>query len=104
MHLKTGPLEKRGGLMLGKNSIAFGSTPRREADSQPISQPGRQADRQTETHSLGFFIGGLGYKQWGARRIPEASGRVVKHSAANNHVGGLIPNQPTAGQLELCST
>ena len=43
--------------MLGKvfllNSFAFGSAPRREADSQPISQLNRPAVSQTETHSLG---------------------------------------------------
>ena len=61
-----------------KNSVAFGSAPRREADSQPISQSvrqaisqavsraSRQADRQTETHRLGFFSDRIGYKQWGA--------------------------------------
>ena len=37
------------------NSIAFGSAPRREADSQPISQLARPAVSQTETHSLGFL-------------------------------------------------
>ena len=36
------------------NSIAFGSAPRREADSQPISQLARPAARQKETHRLGF--------------------------------------------------
>ena len=49
------------------NSIAFGKAPRREADSQPISQSvrqavsraSRQADKQAEMHSLAFFIGGL---------------------------------------------
>ena len=39
----------------GGNSIAFGSAPRREADSQPISQLARPAASQTETHSLGFL-------------------------------------------------
>ena len=38
-----------------KNSIAFGSAPRREADSQPISQLARPAVSQTETRSLGFL-------------------------------------------------
>ena len=71
------------GVISSENSIAFGSAPRREADSQPISQlvrqavsqavnrASRQADRQTETHSLGFFSGRLGYKQRGAWRVPE---------------------------------
>ena len=60
------------------DSIAFGSAPRREAGSQPISQlvrpagqanqsvsqassqsdsqSGKRAGRQTKTHSLGFFL------------------------------------------------
>ena len=37
------------------NSIAFGSAPRREADSQPISQLAMPAVSQTKTHSLGFL-------------------------------------------------
>ena len=37
------------------NSIAFGSAPRREVDSQPISPLARPAVSQTETHSLGFL-------------------------------------------------
>ena len=41
--------------MLKKNSIAFGSAPRREVDSQPISPLARPAVSQTETHSLGFL-------------------------------------------------
>ena len=47
----------------------------KRADSQPISQSGKQlvrqsvgqAGRQTETHTLGFFSGRLGFKQWGAQ-------------------------------------
>ena len=38
------------------NSIAFGSAPRREADSQPISQLDRPAVNQIETHTLGFLL------------------------------------------------
>ena len=38
-----------------ENSIAFGSAPRREVDSQPISQLDRPAVSQTETHTLGFL-------------------------------------------------
>ena len=37
------------------NSIAFGSAPRREVDSQPIKQLDRPAVSQTETHTLGFL-------------------------------------------------
>ena len=42
------------GVQIGQNSIAFGSAPRREADSQPISPLARPAVSQKETHSLGF--------------------------------------------------
>ena len=50
------------------NSLAFGSAPRREADSQLISQLARPAVSQTETHRLGFFVSGrLGSKQWGGK-------------------------------------
>ena len=38
-----------------ENSIAFSSAPRREVDSQPISQLDRPAVSQTETHTLGFL-------------------------------------------------
>ena len=37
-----------------ENSIAFGA-PRREVESQPISQLDRPAVSQTETHTLGFL-------------------------------------------------
>ena len=55
-----------------KNSIAFGSAPRREADSQPISQSVRQAVSQTVSQAsrqadrntqFGFISGSLGYKR-----------------------------------------
>ena len=38
-----------------ENSIAFGSAPRREVDSQPISPLARLAVSQTETHNSGFL-------------------------------------------------
>ena len=43
------------GQNIRKNSIAFGSAPRREVDSQPISQLARPAVSHTEAHSLGFL-------------------------------------------------
>ena len=43
------------------NSIAFSSAPRREADSQPISQIVRPIVSQTETRSLDF----LSLADWG---------------------------------------
>ena len=42
-------------LLRFQNSIAFGSAPRRDVDSQPISPLARPAVSQTETHSLGFL-------------------------------------------------
>ena len=68
-----------------KNSIAFGSAPRREADSQPISQLVRQAvsqavsrastqaDRQTENTVWIFSVADYSYKQWGALYAAEQS-------------------------------
>ena len=54
-------------LLIQPNSIAFGSAPRREADSQPISQLGRQAVSQTE-NTVWFFVSGEDQcpqgKQW----------------------------------------
>ena len=45
------------------NSIAFGSAPRREAVSHPISQLARPSDRNTQ---FGFFVSGRpGSMQWG---------------------------------------
>ena len=67
-----------------RNSIAFGSAPPREADSQPISQLARPAVSQTvirasrQAHrntQFGFFVSGrLGSKQWGGKI---ASGQAV---------------------------
>ena len=69
----------------GQNSIAFGSAPRREADSQPISQlvkqavsqiisrASRWADKNTHknTQFRFFFNGRLGFLHWGAYNQPE---------------------------------
>ena len=64
-----------------KNSIAFGSAPQREADSQPISQLVRQAVSQTvsrasrqadrNTQFPFFFSGKLGFKPWGEEQLSE---------------------------------
>ena len=63
------------------NSIVFGSAQRltviqsvSQSGKQSVRQSVGQADRQTERHSLGFFSGGLGYKQRGANY---ASGKPV---------------------------
>ena len=97
-----------------KNSIAFGSAPGREADSQPISrlvrqsvshsgsqsgkQAGRQADRSTQ---FGFF-------QWWtplqAKGMPKhrksVSGRAVMQSTGSRQDGGSNPGQPTTGSAD----
>ena len=51
----------------GRNYIEFGSAPRREADSQPISPLSRPAVSHTEPHSLSFLsvADAGGPKQWG---------------------------------------
>ena len=93
------------------NSIASGSAPRREANSQPISllvrqavsqavgqagrQTGRQADRNTQ---FGFF-------QWRTRLQAvesliysrKVSGPVVMQPTANSPVGGSNPGRQIAG-------
>ena len=75
-----------------ENSIAFGSAPRREADSQPISQLVRQAvsqtrqsvgqaGRQTETPSFGFFsVAGLAScsgEDTGCQNKPQSNGNAA---------------------------
>ena len=53
---KTGDLGfRRSCTILLLNSIAFGNAPRREADSQPISQLARPAVSQPETHTWVFW-------------------------------------------------
>ena len=91
---------------LKKNSFAFGKAPRREADSQPISQSGRQAvsqavsqasrqaDRQAETHSLAFSVADYNYKHWGTHYTLEYS--VVEWSNTQPAVG-LAPVRIAAG-------
>ena len=78
--------------MLGStpNSIAFGSAPRREVDSQPISpRASKQAVRQI--HTVWVFC------QWQMR--PQAagrsSGRVVTQTTGIRVVGGLNPGLQT---------
>ena len=89
-----------------RNSDAFSKAPRREADSQPISQSvrqaasqavgwaSRQADRQAETHSLAFFFSshGLYLQTVGNPNHGGTSGdRVVQHSLFSINAGGLDP-------------
>ena len=85
--------------MLKKNSIAFGSAPRREADSQPISQAsspsdslsGKQAGRQKHTVSV--------FCQWQTwlhavgrtHSVRISHSRMVMKPTAKAQVGGSHP-------------
>ena len=85
-----------------KNSIAFGSAPRREADSQPISQLDRQAVSQTERHTLGVRQKHTLWVlcQWQTRvqavgrttGLRIGSGRMVMQAATDSFVGGSNPS------------
>ena len=71
------------------NSIAFGSAPRREVDSQPISPLARPAVSQTETHSLGFLpVADAAPSSGETFRLKSGSGRLVMQPAAGLLVGG----------------
>ena len=48
-------ISANGGRGKTKNSIAFGSAPRREVDSQPFRPCAGPAVSQTGTHGLGFL-------------------------------------------------
>ena len=91
-----------------QNSIAFGSAPRREADSQPISQlvrqavsqtvsrASRQADRNTQ---FGFFQWQTQLQAAGsASTIRTSNGRMAMQPTADMQVGDSIPGRPTAGR------
>ena len=85
----------RNGVWYGEveNSIAFGSAPRREVDSQPISSlASSQSDRNTQ---FGFFVSGKrGPKEW-ADHLPThpSSGRMVMQMIGIFLVGGLNPSR-----------
>ena len=67
-----------GGGVQTKNSIAFGSAPRREVDSQPIIPLARPAVSQTGAHSLGFLSMANAAPSSGEIRCPRpSSGRMV---------------------------
>ena len=76
------------------NSIAFGSAPRREADSQPINQLARPAVSQTETHSLGFLSVAHTAPNKGEEECPQGR-RWPNCNAANcrHLVGGSNPGR-----------
>ena len=74
------------------NSIAFGSAPRREADSQPISPLARPAVSQTETHSLGFLsVADAAPSSGETFRLGASSGRMVMQPTADFLVAGSNP-------------
>ena len=70
-----------------KNSIAFGSAPRREVDSQPISPLARPAVSQTETHSLGVLseTNSLGFLS--VANAAPSSGGTVSIKASSGRTG-----------------
>ena len=77
---------------MGVNSIAFGSAPRREVDSQPISPLARPAVSQTETHSLGFLsVADAAPSSGETFRLRPSSGRMVMQLTGVFLVGGSNP-------------
>ena len=69
------------------NSIAFSRAPRREADSQPISQLARLAVSQTETHGLGFLSVADSAPSSGEERCPQGK-QWPDGNAANRRLFG----------------
>ena len=75
------------------NSIAFGSAPRREADSQPISPLARRAVSQTETHGLSFLsVADAAPSSGEIVHFKASSGRMVMQLNADLLFGGSNPN------------
>ena len=82
------------------NSIAFGSAPRREVDSQPISPLARLAVSQTETHSLGFLsVADAAPSSGETSHSGPSSGRMVMQPAAVFLVGGSNPGRMNTAAL-----
>ena len=89
------------------NSIAFGSAPRREADSQPISQLVRQAVSQTVSRASrqadrntvwGFSVADLASSSGENRYCQNENGRTAMHPTAGVPVvGSSNPGRPTTG-------
>ena len=67
------------------NSIAFGSAPRREVDSQPFSPCARPAGSQTETETERFFLS--------VADAPLSSGRMVKQPPSSCMISGSNPGR-----------
>ena len=77
-----------------ENSIAFGSAPRREVDSQPISPLARLAVSQTETHSLGFLsVADAAPSSGETFHLRPSSGRMVMQLTTVFLVGGSNPSR-----------
>ena len=84
------------------NSIAFGSAPQREADSQPISQLVRPAASQTETHSLGFLsVADAAPSSGGNFWLQASSGQMVMQLTTPFLVGSSNPGQADMAAVPL---
>ena len=92
----------------GRNSIAFGSAPRREADSQPISQLVRQAVSQTVSRASRQADRNtqFGFLQWQTRLSTAgkdvtnrtSDGPMAMQSTADTQVGSSNSRRPTASR------
>ena len=91
------PMVRRGGvtdLPPNANSIAFGSAPRREVDSQPLSRFARPAVSQTAPHSLGFLSVADAAPSTGETfRLRPSLGRMVMRLTGVFLVGGSNPGR-----------
>ena len=83
-----------------RNSIAFGSTPRREAASQRISRLARPAVSQTETHSLGFLsVADAAPSSGEVVHFRASNGRTVTQLTPDRLVGSSNPDRANMAQL-----
>ena len=81
-------------LQKSRNSIAFGSAPRREVDSQPISPLARPAVSQTATHSLGFLsVADAAPSKGETIRTTSSNGLMVAQRTRVFSVGGSNPGR-----------
>ena len=75
-----------------QNSIAFGSAPRREVDSQPFSPCARPAVSHTETHSLGFLsVADASLNSGATLHCRASSGRMVTQPKRNFFGRRFVP-------------
>ena len=76
------------------NSIAFGSAPRREVDSQPISPLAKPAVNQTEAHRLGLLsVANAAPSSGEIRCLGPSSDRMVMQLTEGVFVGGSNPGR-----------